>query len=85
MLKAIATFVKKFGAATSETNATQHAARIAFDPHAEAIRGLVKQVDLIYKLAARLAGLGAALSEDDEVSAAYDRRVSGRLVKQLDE
>jgi type I restriction enzyme M protein len=59
--------------------------RKAFDPHAEAIRGLVKQVDLLYKLAARVADLGAELAADDAISAAFDRRATGRLVKQLDE
>ena len=66
-------------------NEKQHAARKAFDPHAEAIRGLIKQVDLLYKLAARVADLGAELAADDAISAAYDRRATGRLVKQLDE
>src|SRR5207245_3244739 len=60
-------------------------ARTTFDPMAEAIRGLIKQVDLLYKLAARVADLGAELAADDEISAAYDRRATGRLVKQLDE
>ena len=45
-----------------EINAAQHAARKHFEPIAEAIRGLVKQVDLLYKLAARTADLGAELS-----------------------
>ncbi len=66
-------------------NDKQHAARKAFDPIAEAIRGLVKQVDLLYKLAARVADLGAELAADDAISKAYDRRATGRLVKQLDE
>jgi type I restriction enzyme M protein len=68
-----------------EKNDAQHAARKAFDPAAEAIRGLVKQVDLLYKLAARVADLGAELAADDAISTAYDRRATGRLVKQLDE
>ena len=42
-------------------------------------------MDLLYKLAARVADLGAELAADDEISAAYDRRATGRLVKQLDE
>jgi type I restriction enzyme M protein len=56
-----------------------------FDPHAEAIRSLIKQVDLLYKLAARVADLGTELAADDAISDAYDRRATGRLVKQLDE
>jgi type I restriction enzyme M protein len=42
-------------------------------------------VDLLYKLAGRLADLGAELAADDAISDAYDRRATGRLVKQLDE
>jgi type I restriction enzyme M protein len=39
------------------TNDKQHAARKAFEPIAEGLKGLVKQVDLLYKLAARAARL----------------------------
>ncbi|MBC8017370.1 MAG: N-6 DNA methylase [Verrucomicrobia bacterium] len=45
-------FVKQYQTALPTTNADQHAARLAFDPLAEGARGLVKQVDLLYKLAA---------------------------------
>jgi type I restriction enzyme M protein len=68
-----------------DKNDGQHAARKAFDPIAEAIRGLVKQVDLLYKLAARAADLGAEPAAAEEISAAYDRRATGRLIKQLDD
>jgi type I restriction enzyme M protein len=66
--------------ADSETNAAQHQARHAFEPLAEAIRGLVKQVDLLYKLAARAAEAG----EGGEVDVPYDRRAAARQVEQLD-
>jgi type I restriction enzyme M protein len=77
----------------TDTNAAQHAARHAFEPLAEAIRGLVKQVDLLYKLAARAADLAAELAtqaraaeagEGGEVDVPYDRRAAARQVKQLD-
>jgi len=84
LLSSLAAFGLKHAKAPPEKNDTQHAARAAFDPHAEAIRGLVKQVDLLYKLAARVAELGAELAADDVVSAVYDRRATGRMVKQLD-
>jgi len=42
-------------------------------------------VDLLYKLAARVADLSAELAADDAISAAYDRRATGRLVKQVDD
>jgi len=40
----------------------QQAARHAFEPIAESIRGLVKQVDLLFKLSARAADLGAGFA-----------------------
>ena len=81
----LAGFVKKFGSKAPDRNEGQHAARKGFDPRAESIRGLVKQIDLLYKLAARTAGLGAELADDDEISAVYDRRATSRLVKQLEQ
>ncbi len=61
-----------------------------FEPTAERIKGLIKQVDLLYKLAAQVANLGAEFSltpgnggERGE-GAPYERRATGRLVKQLD-
>jgi type I restriction enzyme M protein len=85
LLANLRAFGQKYAKAPPGENAAQHTARKAFDPNAEAIRGLVKQVDLLYKLAARLGDLGAELAADDAISAAHDRRATGRLVKQLDE
>jgi type I restriction enzyme M protein len=78
-------FTKKYAKALPEKNDKQHNARKAFDPIAESIRGLIKQVDLLYKLAARVAVLGAELTGDDTISETYDRRATGKLVKRLDE
>ena len=85
LLASLAAFGQKYAKSLPDKNDAQHAARKAFDPHAEAIRGLVKQVDLLYKLAARVADVGAELAADDVISAAYDRRATGRHVKRLDE
>jgi type I restriction enzyme M protein len=85
LLVSLTAFGRTYVKATPDKNDALHTARKAFDPNAEAIRGLVKQVDLLYKLAARVAYLGAELAADDAISAAYDRRAMGRLVKQLDE
>jgi type I restriction enzyme M protein len=85
LLTSLAAFAQKYAKALPDKNDAQHAARKAFDPIAEAIRGLVKQVDLLYKLAVRVSDLGAELAADDAISTAYDRRSTGRLVKQLDE
>jgi len=68
-----------------ETSQALHAARRKFDPIAEAVRGLIKQVDLLYKLTARVADLGSELAVVESVTDVYDRRAAGRLVRQLDE
>ncbi|MBI4515808.1 MAG: SAM-dependent DNA methyltransferase, partial [Deltaproteobacteria bacterium] len=80
------------GESRNPDNNAQRAARKVFDPIAEAIRGLIKQVDLLYKLAARAADLAADISlapgnggEGRGEGLPYDRRTTGRLVKQLDE
>lgn len=65
-------------------NKAQHHARQTFAPLAEAARGLVKQIDLLYKLAARSAQLALDLAGRDETIAVFDRRITGRLIKQLD-
>jgi len=85
LLASLHAFGQKYAKALPDKNDAQHAARKAFDLSADAIRGLVKQVDLLYKLAARVADLGAELAAEDAISAAHDLRATGRLVKQLDE
>jgi len=85
LLASLAAFSRKHAKTLTDRNDAQQAARKTYDPIVEVIRGLVKQVDLLYKLAARVADLGAELEADDTVSSAYDRRATGRLVKQLDE
>jgi type I restriction enzyme M protein len=72
-------------AKTPETNPAQHTARQTFDPLAESARGLVKQIDLLYKLAARAAHLAQELAVHDEAAECYDRRAISKLIKQLDD
>ncbi|HBE62189.1 MAG TPA: DNA methyltransferase [Rhodopirellula baltica] len=71
------------------TTKPQRSALAAFTPLAERIRGLIKQIDLLCKLAGRISPLVASLLSDasDEVKEAlpFDRRVVGRELKQLDE
>ncbi len=69
----------------SEINTAQHQTRQTFDPLAEAARGLIKQIDLLYKLAVRAAQLAQELSTDEIASEFFDRRATGKLIKQLDE
>jgi type I restriction enzyme M protein len=67
------------------TNNAQRTARQSFDPLAESARGLVKQIDLLYKLAARAAQLAQELATSDEAAEFFDRRAVSKLTKQLDE
>jgi type I restriction enzyme M protein len=85
LLAELATGVKRLQKTTPATNAAQHGARKAFDPVAERAKGLIKQVDLLYKLASRAASTAADLAESEAVAEAYDRRATGKLIKQLDE
>lgn len=68
-----------------QTNTAQHAARQAFGPLAESARGLVKQIDLLYKLAARAAQLAQELAAQEDAAEFFDRRAVGKLTRQLDE
>jgi type I restriction enzyme M protein len=85
LLANLMTFNRKHAKSLPDGNDAQRAAREAFNPNGEAIRGLIKQVDLLHKLAARVSDLGAELAADETISAAYDRRVTAKLVKHLDE
>lgn len=81
----IAAWFKKFAVSPAPTFDIQHAARQAFDPLAAAERGLVKQIDLLYKLAARAAQLAQDVASDESAAEFFDRRATGKLIKQLDE
>jgi type I restriction enzyme M protein len=85
LLASLTAFGRKYARALLDKNDAQHTARNAFDPIAESVRGLAKQVDLLYKLAARVADVGTTLAADDAISTTYDRRATGRLAKQFDE
>jgi type I restriction enzyme M protein len=90
LLKSLSTFSQKCARTLPGENNAQHTARKAFDPIAEAIRGLIKQIDLLYKLAARIGDLGGQLplplgEGGDEGEAAFEPRTVRRLLKQLDE
>lgn len=82
---ALERFEQEYRQALPETNEAQHAARKAFDPIAEGLRGLVKQVDLLYKLCARMTDLGDELAREGAIETFHTRRSAGKLLKQLDE
>ncbi len=85
LLACLSAFHRKYSEVLPSKNDAQHIARNGFDASAEAIRGIVKQVDLLYKLTVRVADLGSELAAEDAIATAYDRRAVGRLVKQLEE
>ena len=85
LLASLSAFGRKYAKSLPCDNDAQRSAREVFGPRAEAIRGLIKQVDLLHKLAAHLSDQGAELAADETISAVYDRRATAKLVKQLDE
>jgi type I restriction enzyme M protein len=85
LLDNVAEFQKRFGKPLPATNDKQHSARQGFDPAAEEIKGLIKQVDLLYKLAAHMEDLGAELASDEALAEVYERRAVARELKQLDQ
>ena len=85
LLTGLAEFSKHLAKAPPLTNTAQHQTRKTFDPQAEAARGIIKQIDLLYKLAARTAQLAQELATDDAATEYLDRRAAGKLIKQLDE
>ena len=84
LVKELETFRNKTAKALPAASADQHIARQTLDPLAERIRGLVKQVDLLYKLAARAGQLALELAGEDEATEYHDRRAASRRSKQLD-
>jgi len=85
LLVSLEKFEKQYAKAPPKENDKQHAARKGFDSTAEAIRGFVKQVDLLYKLATRVVDFGKEFGGEDAVAAVHDRREAGKLIKLLDE
>ncbi len=82
LLSSLTAFSSTYANTPLQDNKSQHTARKAFDPITETIRDLVKQVDVLYRLAARVANLD---SSDETISASYDRRETLRRIKKLDE
>ncbi len=90
LLTRLRTFGEKYAKALPGENTAQHTAREGFNSIAEAIRGLTKQVDLLYKLTARVADLAIQLplpsgEGGGEGVAVFEPRTVRRLLKQLDD
>ncbi len=80
----IADYRKKWCNNLPETNDKQHKAKDAFKPIAEKIKGLVKQIDLIYKLVMRTVDF-AEKELDAKSSDSWDSRTVNKQKKELDE
>jgi len=85
LVTGLAAFAGPLLKAAPTSNDAQHQTRQAFDPLADQARGLVKQIDLLYKLAARTAQVAQELAADDVAAEYFDRRSANKLIKQLDE
>jgi type I restriction enzyme M protein len=85
LVQTLAAFNSAHQAALPETNADQHAARVEFEPLAERIKGLVKQVDLLYKLASHAVQKANELATVEAAAELHDRRAAAKRLKQLDE
>lgn len=85
LLSVVEAYRKRICKTLPKTNAAQHKAREAFNPIADTIRGLIKQADLIYKLAARARDAAFDLGAEEYAADHVDRRGFSKLVKQLDD
>ena len=84
LLACLCEFGKHHAHRLPDDNHAQHACRKVFAPLGEALCGLIRQVDLLYKLATRVAHLGVPLAADPRISAVYDQRATARTLKQFD-
>lgn len=66
-------------------NLVQHSTREAFSPLAERIKGMVKQVDLLYKLMSHAGQKANELGILQETAEFHDRRALAKRLKQLEE
>lgn len=78
-------FCKQLNKLMPHTNAAQHQVRKAFDPIAEAARGIIKQIDLLNKLATHTSQLAQQLSTHEDAGEFFDRRAVNKLIKQSDD
>lgn len=80
----IRAFLNTYKHTVPETNAKQVKARQSFDPIAEKMRGLMKQIELLAKLAVRAADQAKTLRTNNEgLSQNGERREIAKLAKQF--
>jgi type I restriction enzyme M protein len=85
LLDGLAGFRHRYDQALPSANEHQHAGRAAFDPLSDKIKGLIKQADLLYKLAARAVQLARDTAKIEEAAEFFDRAATNKRLKQLDQ
>jgi type I restriction enzyme M protein len=84
LIKVVNGYRDKYGQTVPAENEDQYKARAAFSEAAERIHGIIKQVDMLYKLLTR-AGEIAEKEFDARKHEVWDNRLVTRLKKDLDE
>ena len=85
LIEGLTSFRRLYETALPVTNLDQHSARVAFEPLAAKAKGLVKQLDLLYKLVARCAQLAQEIATVETAAEFHDRRLASKRLKQVDE
>jgi type I restriction enzyme M protein len=85
LVKGLVSFRGLYENAPPTINLDQHSAQVAFEPLASKAKGLVKQIDLLYKLVTRCAQLAQETATVEEAAEFHDRRIASKRLKQLDE
>jgi len=76
-------FRSRFCKTVPSTNEDQHIACQSLSTLAERAKGLIKQVELVYKLATRASQLARQVAETEEAAEFYDRRAASKKLKLL--
>jgi len=88
LMKGLANFCGQYKK-PPKSNQAQHSVRLAFASLADACRGLIKQIDLLYKLASRTAQLAQALTQGEapheQAAELFERRELTKLLKLLEQ
>jgi type I restriction enzyme M protein len=85
LLADLAPFRARLSAEQPATNASQQAARHAFEPLAARLKAIVLRIDALGKLAARSAQAAADLAGEEAAEGLFERRAATRRQRDLDE
>jgi type I restriction enzyme M protein len=85
LVEGLTNFRRLYETSPPTVNLDQHSASQTFAPLAGKAKGLVKQIDLLYKLAARCVQLAQETATVEAAAEFHDRRLAGKRLKQLEE